>query len=118
MWLTGTSRKPAVEVGGPPVISGGISAPMPLPSPLGRATAYLLGQLLVGHRAPRRRVEGADGLPEGWGLAQSDGSRDHVATDAVTEVLANLSHDLVGQLGPGVVHDEHDGGHLEAGVEV
>ena len=36
----------------------------------------------------------------------------------LAEVLANLLRHLLGQLGPGVVHDQHDRAHLQRRVEV
>ncbi len=41
-----------------------------------------------------------------------------VRVDLLAEVRPDLLHDLVAQLGPGVVHHEHDGAQLERLVEV
>ena len=68
----------------------GISAPRPLPSPLRRATAHLLGQLPIGDGAPRARIERDDRLTERRCLGQADRPGDDVATHPVAEVLADL----------------------------
>src|SRR5690606_29084128 len=75
---TGTSRRAEVSPPTTPLASGGMSAPSPLPSPLRRATAHLLGQLAVGDGAPRGRIERDDGLPERRSFGQPDRAGDHV----------------------------------------
>src|SRR5262245_8853369 len=75
--------------------SVGISAPRPLPSPLRRPTARLLGQLSVGDGPPGPGIEAADRLSVGRCLGQADRTRDHRAADLGPEVLANLVDDLV-----------------------
>src|SRR4051794_25251074 len=78
---TGTSLSPVP--GSAPVMSVGMRAPRPLPSPLRRPTAHLLGQLAIGDRAPRARIERDDRLPEGGGLRQSNGARHDVPAHLV-----------------------------------
>src|SRR5437763_439189 len=72
--------------------AGGISAPSPLPSPLRRPTAHLLGQLAVGNGTPRGRVEHGHRLPEGGRLGQPHRPRAEAAAhrrlDAVLERYA------------------------------
>src|SRR3546814_5401994 len=70
---TGTSLSP---VPASPVMSVGIRAPRPLPSPLRRATAHLLGQFPVGNGAPGARIERDDRLPEGRCLREPDRARE------------------------------------------
>src|SRR3954453_16607377 len=116
---TGTSR--SAEGGAPAAVavaSGGISAPSPLPSPLRRATAHLLGQLAVGNGATRGRIERNDRLAVGRGLREPDRAGHDVATHLVAEVVPHLLHHLVGELRAGVVHHADDGRDLETGVEV
>src|SRR4029079_3650130 len=69
--LTGTSMRfdPACWTA---VTSEGIRAPRPLPSPLRRATAHLLGQLAVGDGPPRGRIACRDRLPVRGRLGQPD----------------------------------------------
>src|SRR5437588_10637786 len=98
--------------------AGGISAPRPLPSPLRRPTAYLLGQLAVGEGAPRGRVEHDDGLPERRGLGETYGPRHDAATDRVAEVFPHLPGHLLGQAGAGVIHGEDAGAPLDPGAAV
>src|ERR1700683_1579545 len=83
-----------------PVASPGIRALRPLPSPLRRAIAHLLGQLAVGHGTPRGRIKRCDGLPEGGRLGEADRARDHRAADAIGEVLAHLVGDVDREPGP------------------
>src|SRR6516164_9447567 len=74
MWEIGTTRSKESDS---PTASPGIRALRPLPSPLRRAIAHLLGQLAVGDGAPRGRIEHRDGLPEGGCLGQADRPREH-----------------------------------------
>src|SRR5438132_13531867 len=64
MLATGSSWSPAPLS---PMTSVGMRAPRPLPNPLRRATAHLLGQLAVRQGATRGRIEHDDGLAERGG---------------------------------------------------
>src|SRR5579875_3414641 len=92
-----------------PVTSVGISAPRPLPNPLRRATAHLLGQLPVRDGAPGGWIEHDDGLPVRRGLREPHRPGNDVPADTITEVLAYFGGDLFGQPGPSVVHGQDDG---------
>src|SRR5438128_4319042 len=100
------------------VVVGGIRAPRPLPRPLRRTTAHLLGQLAVGDRPARGRIEHDDRLPEGRRLGEPDGAGDEVPADLRPEVVADLLGDLLRQLGACVVHREDDGADLELRIQV
>src|SRR5579884_283063 len=95
---TGTCRSTESESA---FTSGGMRAPRPLPNPLRRATAHLLGQLAIGDGPARRRVEHDDGLSEGGRLRQTHSPGDDVAADLVAEVVAHLVGHLLGQVGAG-----------------
>src|SRR5271163_66536 len=85
IWEIGTTlRSESVS----PVASLGMRALRPLPRPLRRAIAHLLGQLAVGHGAPRGRIKHRDGLPERRRLGEADCARDDSAADPLGEVLA------------------------------
>src|SRR3954447_7221235 len=86
--------------------AGGMSAPSPLPSPLRRPTAYLLGQLAVGEGAPRGRVEDDDRLPERGGFGETHGPRDDGPAHRVAEVVPDLPGHLLGQPCAPVVHGQ------------
>ena len=79
----------------------GISAPSPLPSPPGRATAHLLRQLAVGDGSARRRIEHDDRLPERRRFRDPHRPRDDRPVDLGAEVLPHLALDLLRQLGCG-----------------
>src|SRR2546421_3456615 len=111
----GTSWYAAPSV---PTVTLGIRAPRPLPNPLRRATAYLLGQLPVGNRASRGRIEHDDRLPERRGLTQTHGARHDVAAHGCAEMLAHLLRHLLGELGAGVVHRQDDVGEFQRWVQV
>src|SRR5690242_16378957 len=96
----------------------GISAPSPLPSPPGRATADLLGEFAVRGSAARRRVENGDRLPEGRRLGDPDGTGDDSPVHLLAEVRPHFLLDLLGEAGAGVVHREHDPSDIEGWVEV
>ncbi len=51
------------------------------------------------------------------GASESRTVRGTTVLHAVAEVRPDFLHDLIGELGPGVVHDKDDRGHLERGVE-
>src|SRR3954447_9111551 len=104
MAATGISSSPPTPSG----IPAGISAPSPLPRPPRRATAHLLRQLPVRHGAPRSRVEHNDRLPERRRLGETHGARNHRLVHPAPEVLSHLLLHLVRELGPRVVHREHD----------
>src|SRR5207302_5161257 len=97
---TGTSRNADGAAPVTAVASGGISAPSPLPSPLRRATAHLLGQLAVGNGATRGRIERDDRLAVGRCLREPDRTGHDVAAHLVAEVVPHLLHDLVRQFRP------------------
>src|SRR4051794_20199822 len=98
-------------------LSAGMSAANPLPSPLRRSTAHLPRQVSIGDGAPRGRIEGEYGLAERWCLGQPDGPGDDDAAHPLAEVGPHLLDHLVGQLRPGVIHDEHDGAHVKVGIQ-
>src|SRR5947199_3639651 len=93
--------------------SVGIRAPSPLPNPLRRATAYLLGQLAVGNGAARRGVEHNNRLSKRGGLGEPNRAGDDVPAHLVSEVGPHLGRHLVGQLGAGVEHGEDNGADLK-----
>ena len=88
-WPTGSSSERRLA-GARRRRRSGMRAPRPLPSPLRRATAHLLGQLPVGDGAPRGRIERDDRLPERRRLGEPHRAGDDVAADLVAEVLAHL----------------------------
>src|SRR5262245_21268170 len=77
----------------------GIKAPRPLPSPPGRATTHLLGQLAVRQGSTRRRVENRDGLPERRRLGYADRPGDNRPVHLRADVGADFALDLLGELG-------------------
>src|SRR5947209_4528439 len=81
----------------PPVSSVGISAPKPLPNPLRRATADLLGKLPIGDGPPGRGIEHDDGLPERGRLGEAHRAGDDVAAHLGAEVPPDLGDHLFGQ---------------------
>src|SRR5262245_6030215 len=82
----------------------GMRAPSPLPRPPGRAITDLLGEFAVRERTTGGRIEDGHGLTERGRLGDPDGAGHHRAVHLVAEVGAHLLLDLLGELGPGVVH--------------
>src|SRR3954452_20834220 len=101
-----------------PATSDGIRAPRPLPNPLRRATAHLLGQFPVGEGASGGRIEHDDRLPERGRLGQAHRSGHDVAAHLFPEVGPDFAGYLIGQLRAGVVHGEDDGAQLQRRVEI
>src|SRR5437899_1661564 len=101
-----------------PIVPLGIRAPRPLPNPLRRMPAYLLGQLPVGDGPPGGWVEHDDRLPERRRLTQSNRARHDVAADRWAKVRAHLLGHLLRKLGAGVIHRQDDRRELEGGIEV
>src|SRR6478672_95763 len=93
-WRPGPSPEPGA--GRATFSPAGIRAPSPLPSPPGRATAHLLGQIAIRLGAARRRVEHDDRLTERWRLAEAHGPGDDGLVDLGPEVRPDLRHHLVG----------------------
>ena len=74
----------------PPSPRRGSATLSPLPSPLRRAIAHLLGQFPVGDGASRGGIEHRDGLAEGRRLGQPNSPGDDAAAHLVGEVLPYL----------------------------
>ena len=96
-----------------------MSAAETLTQPAWRATADLLGQLPVGDGAPRELGSNVMiGCPND-GASDSRTVRGTTLRQTMSPKWSRTSAaDLVGQLGPGVVHDEHDGADLQRRVQV
>src|SRR5258706_509682 len=114
-WASEKSAKPTACSATVPV---GINAPSPLPSPPGRATTHLLGQLAICQSAPRGRIENRHRLAERGGLGDTHSPGDNRPVDLGPEMRPNLALHLLGELGPRVVHREHDAANVEGRVEI
>ena len=60
----------------------------------------------------------SDRLTERGRFRYPDCARNHIPADGITEVRANLLHDMIGQPRPRVVHSQDHGRDLKLGVQV
>src|SRR5512136_1680524 len=82
----------------------GRSADSPLPSAFLLMRHQLLRQLQIGLGPPRPDVVEKDRLAEARRFPELDVPRDRRAEDLLLEMLADLGHDLLGQVRPLVHH--------------
>src|SRR5262245_61802140 len=75
---------------------GGMSELRPFPRPLRRAIVNLPGDVSIGERSPRARIEGDDRLSERGCLRQPHRPRDDGPDNLVAKVIAHLLDDLIG----------------------
>src|SRR5260221_8128216 len=113
---TGASLARSTAGGAGAGSGSGSSAESPFPRAFLFMSHHFLGEVQVGLRAPGLDVIEQDRLAEARGLPQAHGPRDRGPEDLVLEVLADLAHDLLGEVPPLVHHGEEDPLDLQPGV--